>query len=280
MLKKRIFWQHFMTAIAGAASFATLVSFLFDCKPGSACWFWPVLLTALIVIVCFVFAWWMCRSKSSVEIEISTNFTLTIEEGNLLDRELSGVIVIPVNTHFNPHSIGRRTSVFFQFVQTLWKERMNELDEKIHKALREAKDFIKAEGTDDSHGYNTEYKLGTCIEIMDGGNIYVLVAAAEKDQKMSSSLQKSDYPKVIEKLFEFLAGKNYQKMIYLPLLGTGHRRLQKSYRRSLYFFLDAIEFKHSDLSFPDGVCLKLKSLQKSEINLTDVEHDFRLNIKG
>ncbi len=279
MLRKREFWSHLMTAVAGAASFATLITFLFGwnssgnntCNIGGA-----ITLTVFVLVICFVYAVAMCWQVKRIDIEISKNFKLTIEEGNLLDRNLTGVIVIPVNSCFNPQIVNRKESVFKSFIDSLWKDRLQRLKNSILEGLQSV---TAATGIEPDAALNRNYPLGTCIQIMDGGNVYVLVAAAEKDANNASTLKCSDYPKVIEGLFNYLGSGNFNSKIYLPLLGTGHGRLKKSPRRALYFMLDAIEFKHNALTFPQGVCIKLKSLQTSGINLNDIKRDFRLNLQ-
>ena len=270
-----------MTGMAGVSSGATLFSFLCNWKPDEVCWIWLLLIALGILGGCFLYAWWMSRSKKSVNIEINSTFILTIKEGNLFDSQLGEVTVIPVNTCFNPHSVERKSSVFYQFVHTYWEgeNRRRELDGKIQAALSKVNEKLIGKVAS-QEGYDNEYPLGTCIMIEDGGKKYVLVATARKVSAKGSDLALNEYPMILEELFQFLAKQRYQKTIYLPLIGMGHGQLKKSCRRSLYFLLDVIEFKQSDLSFPNGICLKLKSLRNAGINLTEVENDFKLNIKG
>ena len=75
--------------------------------------------------------------KKKINIRITEIFQLTVEEANLFDQK--GVMVIPVNDYFDTHvgdGIIDPKSVHGQFINKLFNNRLDELDQKIANSLK------------------------------------------------------------------------------------------------------------------------------------------------
>lgn len=149
------------------------------------------------------------------------------------------------------------------------------MDHQIENALASKKGM---EESDRKRGKNLKYDLGECISIRvpNSNNLYVLVVMTHFDKDNHAYLDHKDYPIVIDRLFKFLAGMGTDRRVYLPLIGSGLSRLNRSPQRILTFMLDAIDFKHSNQNFTQGLYIELHSL--SNVNLNQIEDLFLSNI--
>lgn len=274
------FWKNFISALATLASIATLITFLYNWRADCIHSWILIALSILILGICFAYGWWMTRRKKKISIDIHPSFKVTIEFGDLFDRDHQGIFVIPVNEYFDTEmkdSLVTPSSVMGTFINKYWNDRVSELDGKICKAL----DGIPSEkNAGRLLGKKYKYKFGTCANIKDGGNDYVLVVTTEKNDDGQSILSKKDYPVVIGELFNHLATIRPNRKIYMPLFGAGRGKMKRSLQRILSFLLDTIDFKHSELSLPSGVNIIIKKKYENKINLNSIESHFKDALKN
>lgn len=279
MFKDKDFWKNFVSALATLASLATLITFLFDWRAKCISSWILIALSILTIGICFTYGWWMIRRKKKISIDIHPSFKVEIEFGDLFDRNHQGIFVIPVNEYFDTQLedlLVTSSSVMGTFINKYWKDRVGELDDKIGRALN---GIPYEEEVGRQPGKRYKYKLGTCANIMDGGNDYVLVVTTKKNDAGQSILSKKDYPIVIEGLFKHLDSIRQKRKIYMPLFGTGRGKMKRSLERILTFLLDTIDFKHSDFSFPSGVNIIIKKAYENEVNLNNIANHFEKALK-
>lgn len=282
---KRKFWSHFVAALTVCASVCTLFSVVVGTFKDqslakgiidkvsnfSNCLAFIIILCALalIGILCSLYAKYQTKQKESIKIVIADNFKLTIKQGNLFNE--NGIIIIPVDQGLNTHvgdGIISPTSVHGKFITTYFEGRIDELDNKIQQSLD--KQGIVGQDFPDSlisaNAKRKKYELGTCVEILDGGNRYIWVVATEFVKKNHVSLNRKDYSKVIHDLFSFIEPRIGDESVYMPLIGAGNARLNCSPERILHYLVDYFGFSLSDKKFLGGVNIIIPSLKDIDLN--------------
>ncbi len=267
----KVFLNHFLVAIGAFASVMTMISFFFDIKwnvyPNIT---WVVIV--VILLVCIAYAYAQTLRKKKIKIRIAENFQLTIQEGNLFQQK--GVIVIPVNDYFDTHvgdGIIEPTSVHGQFIINLFSDRVKELDEKIMGSLK-LQGICGEEVPARQNGKNVKYPLGTCVDVMDGGNKYVWVVTTEFDKNNIARLSRDKLARVLDGLFshiELVCGKD---KVCMPVIGAGNARLNRSPERILHYIIDYCDFSLSEKKILGGV--EVVVLSAKEINLGRIERIF------
>ena len=265
-----------MTALAALASIATLVTFLFNWQTENNSSEFSAFLTLGIIGLCLFYAMAMMSMKKRILLTLNPRFEITIEQGDLFKKR--GIIVIPVNEYFDTivdDEIISSSSVHGKWIRNVWGCDILKLDALIEEELKSRKYDL------DSHrkrGKNKKYELGECvrIDVPENGNTYVLFALTHFDPDNHAYLKHEDFPKVMDRLMDYLAGIANEKQVYMPLFGTGLSRLNRSPQRILTFMIDAIDFKHSDSSFPNGLFIELYSM--NNIDLNQIEELFLNNI--
>ena len=265
------FFNHFLVAIGAFASMLTMVSFFFSIKWND----YPVLtwiVIAIIVLACLCYASLQVSRTTRISIKVSENFQLIVKEGNLFDQK--GVIVIPVNDFFDTHvgdGIIDSRSVHGQFINKLFLDRVEELDHKIEKSIHD-QGLTGVVVDSRVKGKSIKYPLGTCVDIMDGGNKYICVVTTEFDGDNVARLSKENLSKVVYGLFahlEIVAGCD---LVNMPVIGAGNARLNRSTERILHYLIDYFDFSLSDRKILGGVQILIPSLK--DINLNRIESIF------
>lgn len=268
------YWEYFFIALAALSSVVTLLGFIFESdinwKDISLCVKFIILI--LIIFGCMFYACLMTSRKSKITFKFNPQFILTIEEGDLFDKK--GIIVIPVNEYFDTHigdGIISSNSIHGKFVNSIFKDRIDELNTIITDALKNRPCEYNASR---QKGNKQKYELGTCIDVKEGDNIYVLVALTHFDKDNHAYLERKDFPIVFDKLIFHLNDISMQveKSIYMPLMGTGLSRLKRSPQRILNFLVDAIDFKYSGDTFPYGFFVEIYDI--NQVNLNQLENHF------
>lgn len=275
MDKMKRFFNHFLVAIGAFASVFTMVSFFFSIKwNDNPILTWGVI--AVIFITCLFYAFLQVSRKTKIVIKVSENFRLTVEEGNLFNQK--GVIVVPVNDFFDTHigdGIIDPKSVHGQFITSLFFDRLEELDSKIENSLN-AQGVKGSVVNSRTKGKNTKYPLGTCADVMDGGNRYICVVTTEFDENNIARLSKEDLSRVVLGLFthlEIIAGCD---TVSMPIIGAGNARLNRSAERILHYLIDYFDFSLSEKRILGGVHILIPTLK--EINLNRLESIFSKSV--
>lgn len=266
---------HFMAALAACASLCTLITtvlstfwkFLFFYK-----WLGIIIVVfafGVIMMFCYLYARIQTKQKESIKIVISENFKLTIKTGNLFNEK--GIIIIPVDQGLNTHvgdGIINPRSVHGQFINKYFEGRIDELDNKIQQSLD--KQGIVGQSFSDSfistNAKRKKYELGTCVEILDGGNCYIWVVATEYVDKNFVSLNRKDYSKVIHDLFTFIEPRIGDRSVNMPLIGAGNARLNCSPERILHYLIDYFGFSLSEKKIIGGVNIIIPSIKDIDLN--------------
>lgn len=265
----RNFLQQFTIALAAISSGVTCVAFLYQSNvncvlntPDK-----KVVVLVAIVILCCLYSCFMNHRKSRLAFNVNENFRLVIEKGDIFKKK--GVIVVPVNEYFDTHvgdGIISPKSVHGKWINRFYGDRISELDTLIEQKLKSA----PVMGTEARNkAKSNRYELGTCIDIDLDGNTYVLIALTHFDEHNHANVSRTEYAGVFDKLMHHLQCMQTESPIYIPLMGTGLSRLGRSPQRILNFLVDAIDFKYSDMTFPNGFNIEIFDM--AFVNLTDLD---------
>lgn len=265
------FLNHLLVALGAIASVLTMISFFFDIDwKNHPCLTWIVIVT--IVVICIVYACVQVSNKKKISIRITENFQLTVEEGNLFEQK--GVIVIPVNDYFDTHvgdGIIDPKSVHGQFINRLFVNRISELDQKISDSLSQ-QGITGEKAQPRKNGKDIKYQLGVCADVFDGGNRYVCVVTTEFDKDNIARLKREDLSKVVSGLFVHLETVAGRDAVYMPVIGAGNARLNRSVERILHYLIDYFDFSLSEKKILGGVHIEIPSVKN--INLNRIESIF------
>ena len=96
------FALHFVAILGTLSSIATLISFTLDKEitGGESVWV-PICVGIGILTISVLYALYQSHPKKSVELDITPNLKLTIQQANLLNQK--GIIVIGFNEYFDTH---------------------------------------------------------------------------------------------------------------------------------------------------------------------------------
>ena len=266
----RYYLKHFAAAIAALSAAATLITVLFNCSWIQTKWFYGVIGVAVVFVGSFLYAYCQTKSKKKIELNLSSELKLTIGEGDLFKQK--GVICIPFNEYFDTHVgdgvVGENT-LHGLFIKKYFGDRLNELNNKIQEGLSKNSFETHARRLDCCP--NKKYSLGTCVDVRDGENLYVLFALTHFDDNDIANLSRVEYAEVVLKLMEHVGKIAEGRCVYMPLFGTGLSRMKRTPQRVLLHLVDTIDFNDT-CSMPGGINIVVKSLNDVDINLTTLEH--------
>ena len=86
-------------------------------------------------------------------------------------------------------------------------------------------------------------------------------------------LEKKYFGDAIRGLMSHLHDMNNDRAVYMPVIGTGMSKLQRSHQRVLTYFLDCIDFTNES-SLPAGLNIVVYEGDKDKVNLSLVEEYF------
>ena len=268
-LMSKQYWKHFAAAIAALSAAATLLTVLFNFEWLKNCWLFGAIGTAFVLVGSHFYAKWQVRTKKQIDLTLSNEQKLTICEGNLFVQK--GIICIPFNEYFDTHvgdGVVRKDSIHGQFINNCYENRVEELDDLIRKALSPFEYKENKRRLNDCP--TRKYPLGTCVDIIDKENTYVLFALTHFDDNDKANLKRVEYTEVTHKLMDHLAEIAENRPVFMPLYGTGLSRLQRTPQRILIHLLDTIDFCDK-WSIPGGINIFIKSLDSIAVDLNTVE---------
>ena len=270
VIDMKLYWKHFMTAIAALSAAATLLTVLFPLDFIKVKWLYGAIGTIIVLAGSFAYACGQTRSKKKIVLTLSSELKLSILEGNIFEQK--GVICIPFNEYFDTHVgdgvVGENT-LHGRFINKYFKDRLDELNTKIQNGL--PSDGYEIHKRRQDYCPNKKYKLGTCVDIRDGENLYVLFALTHFDENDKASISRGEYTEVIRKLIQHLDDVVEDRAVYMPLFGTGLSRLKRTSQRILLHIVDSIDFNDT-CSIPGGIHVVIKSLSDVGVNLTGLEY--------
>lgn len=266
---RKEYWKHFAAAIAALSALATFATALFDLCWIKECLIFGTLGTILVILASCFYAKWQVRIKKKVVLTLYSEMKLTIKEGDLFEQK--GVICIPFNEFFDTHvgdGVVEKSSLHGLFINKYYGDRVKELDSRIRKLLPD--EFLDECKRRVDGCPKKRYELGTCVDIREGENTYVLFALSHFDKDDKANISRSEYAQVIEKLMEHLSKIVGNKPVYMPLIGAGLARINRTPQRILVHLVDILDFEDR-YSIPGGVNILIKSLNSVKVNLNTIE---------
>jgi hypothetical protein len=266
----RLFGKHFAVAIAALSSVATLLTVLFKLDWIKENWIYGIVGTVVVLGFSIIYALYLLRSKKNIVLDLSSELKLSISEGDIFQKK--GVICVPFNEYFDTHIGGGvvdKDSTHGKFIEKYFKDRIPELQEKIQKGLAGLKYENHSRRLDCCP--NRKYELGTCIDIRDGENIYVLFALTHFDDHDIANVSRAEYTEVVWKLMKHLNNMVEGRSVYMPLFGTKYSRMRRTPQRILLHLVDTLDFNDTFV-IPGGVNIIIESLGKVNVNLTTLEY--------
>lgn len=267
---KKQFWKLFATAIAALSAAATLSTALFNLDFVKESWIYGTIGGVVVIVGSLIFAGWQVRSAKSISLSLSSEQKVIISEDDLFQKK--GIICIPFNEFFDTHvgdGVVDKESVHGIFISKYFNDRIAELENKISKQLTGI-NSIECKRRIESCP-SKKYPLGTCVDIRDGENLYVLFALSHFNENDNAYLNRAEYTDVIQKLIDHLSTIAENKSVYMPLFGTGLTRLRRTPQRVLLHLIDTLDF-YEKLSIPGGINIVIKSLRSKNINLNTIEY--------
>jgi hypothetical protein len=267
-MKTRNYWKAFMAGIAGLSSITTLVSFLNQEITSSLSLGIQGLMASLIILLSLSYAYLVTRKRKQMSMYTNLQTNVIVEEGDIFKRK--GIIVIPVNEYFDTHvgnNIISKDSVHGKFVSTYFEHRVGELDQRIAEKLSK---LTPCENVERTPGKSAKYPLGTCIDIEDGGNRYVLFAFTHFDKNNVSYIDCKEFGPTVVALVNYLASISENVPVYMPLFGTNFGRMKQSPQRILTYILDMLAFYNAP-TILGGLHIEILSIDKQKIDLDKLE---------
>lgn len=271
------FLAAFVSMMGSLAAVATLATVVWHPIAGIP-WWVIVIYTVGILLACIIYAKWYTNRKNSIEIKISDALNVKVETCDILKAPDNNVTVIHVNEYFDTivnEKIISADSLHGKFINSLFKNRIDELDEKIARGLADKRQNVVAENVARKNGgKTTKYQLGTCIDFTEGRQQYVWVAFTHFNEEDHAYIERYEYAVVLSKLFEYLSQKANGRDVYMNILGTGFSRLNKSHQFMLMYLLQNIYFMDSiPLRGTLHICVPPEL--SSCVNLNEVELYFK-----
>lgn len=269
MIKK--FIRYFVEAFGTLASLATLIAFVYKWDTNEITPCGTFLFAVLIVLVCCIYAIYQTQPKKSVNL-LMRDFRINISFGDLFSKK--GIVVIPVNEFFDTivddRVIAHKT-IHGQFIDKYFSNNINNLDDMISQAL--AGEVQVTPRYQRNHAKTIPYPIGTCIDIVHNGITYVLFALTHFNEQDVAYLERKDFGLAIQGLMSHLHDMNNDRPVYMPVIGTGMSKMQRSHQRVLTYFLDCIDFTNES-SLPAGLNIVVYEGDKDKVNLSLVEEYF------
>ena len=153
------------------------------------------------------------------------------------------IIVIPVNTSFETHITTQSEKAQYQLVSDntlhgMWLSRMykagnkeTDLQERIDANLSSC-DVMSDGVSASSTGRKYCYPVGTISTIINGNNVFYLIAIAAFDEHSLSHSSAADIEKCVAALISHYDMYGQGDHLYIPLIGTGRSRANLSNQSS------------------------------------------------
>lgn len=279
-IKWKQFFKHFLDAVGTLSAFATLIAFVGPWKTPEYTSIGCILLVISIILISLVYTYFQMLSIRSLTIQMRPQLKVTIKEGDVLEEK--GIIVIPVNNFFDTivdDVIISKKSIHGQFVLQYLAENpdINQLNQLITDKLK--KRYHRSKTIYRSRGNTSSWNLGSCVDIEWKDNTYVLFAFTNFDKNNHAGISSAQVPNVLSKLMMHLSEIATDRPVFMPLFGTGLSRLGKSYKRTLLFLLDCIEYMSAEsVKIPSGLNIDIISLKATDINLDDIHSVLKTTI--
>ncbi len=274
----QLYLKHLIAALAAFSAIGTLVTMFFKFEWVKEHWYWGLIGLVIVIVFSIFYVRFQTYSKKKIVLQLSPKLKLTIMEGDLFEQK--GVVCIPFNEYFDTHVgdgvVGENT-LHGLFINKYFKDRIPELNAKITNELKQIS-FVEEHPRRIKGCPTKRYPLGTCINVRDGENIYVLFALTHFDDNDTAFVSRLEYTKVVNDLMKHLTATAEDKPVYIPVFGSGLSRLGRTPQRILYHLVDILDFDDT-CTINGGLNILIKSLENDNINLNSLEYIVNKGIK-
>lgn len=265
------FVKYFVEAFGTLASLATLIAFVYKWDTNKITPCGSLLFIVAILLICWGYAIFQTKPKNSITL-LMRDFRINISFGNLFSKK--GIVVIPVNEFFDTlvddHVIAHNT-IHGQFVDNYFSDNIDVLDSMISQALQNRAPAQQRYQRD--HAKLVPYPIGTCIDIVHNGITFVLFVLTHFNEQDVAYLERKDFGRAIDMLMDHLHDISNDRPVYMPIIGTGMSKMQRSHQRVITYFLDCIDFANT-ASLPAGLNIVVYDGDKDKVNLSLIEEYF------
>lgn len=277
-MKWKDIFRHMFAALGTLSAIATLIAFSYNWQAQKFTWLDTLLIIAILLTVSIIYTYFQMKTKKKISLSFG-NHRVVVEEADLFKGK--GVIVIPVNEYFDTQVddvVIDHNTLHGMFVDRYVRvHERGQLDTEISRQLQDLGNGRENPNRD--MGKTTKYPLGTCVQLEFEGNVYVLFALTKFDKTQHAHVDSEKIHNIILKLLKYLSRMDCNKPIFMPVFGTGKSRLGRTTQRMLLFLLDCIEFvADDDMNFQKGIHFRIYDLEKSGVNLDDIENVFNSNL--
>lgn len=265
------FFKHFMIALAGLSSLATLASFTYYWSVNTFPLYISIILGSIIVLICIIYATWQIVPKKSVSIKVSEILKVNIKVGDLFSYE-DHLIVIPVNEYFDvlvDNRIIAKSSVHGQFITKYFSnsyEAQTIIQSELAKLPNPEFTIVQR-----SSGLpQNKYKLGTAISVERAGVKFLLVAFTHFDSGNCAYLNINEIQAVVNKTYNAIRSHANGLPVAMPILGTGLAKIAITPKKMLQYLLLSLEISMPD-ERPSEVTFVIYSKDEDKYNLSQLE---------
>ena len=174
-----------------------------------------------LLVACF-----LSRSKRVFRYQLK-NRDVTIEIHIANAFEVSGDLVVPINTTFDTNLDGRipkAHSIQGEFTRRYYDSEVSHLDLDIDKELTK-EDYHYEEPPEKTRGKKRRYPIGTVIQLERSNRLFYLVANTHINNAGVASTTIDNLRESLAELWYYISEKGSKGDIVIPLLGTGKARL-------------------------------------------------------
>ena len=264
------FFSHFMTALAGLSSLATLISFAYywNTQKFSLCA--SITLGSVILFICIGYAIWQVVPKKSLSITINEILKVNIKVGDLFSYK-NHLVVIPVNEYFDTivdNKVIAKSSIHGQFITKYFTD-SNEAQKSIQNELAKLSDPQFSIGQRSLELPQKKYKLGTAISIIKDDIKFLLVAFTHFDNDNCAYLDNDEIQPVINQTYSAIRSHANGLPVVMPVLGTGLAKIAITPKKMLQYLLLNLEISRPDKR-PSEVDFIIYSKDKNKYNLSQL----------
>ena len=265
------FFSHFMTALAGLSSLATLVSFEYNWTVQEISLCTTIVLGSVILLICISYAVWQVIPKKSLSITINEILKVNIKVGDLFSYR-DHLIVIPVNEYFDTlvdNKVVAKSSIHGQFIDKYFTH-SNDLRAVIDAELTKLSNLQYSTVQRSSGLPQRKYELGTAISVENAGTKFLLVAFTHFDSNNCAYLDVHAIQAVVNKTYNAIRSHANGLPVAMPILGTGLAKIAITPKKMLQYLLLNLEISMPDKR-PSEINLIIYSKDKRKYNLNQLE---------
>lgn len=269
------FFSHFMTALAGLSSLATLASFTYYWNVQRFPLCASLIIGSVILLICIGYAIWQIIPKNSLSLKISEILKVTIKVGDLFSYR-DHLIVIPVNEYFDTlvdNKVIAKSSIHGQFINKYFTN-SDEAENIIQSELAKLPNPRYSEEDRSFSLPQKKYELGTAISLDQRGVKFLLVAFTHFDNNNCAYLNVDEIQSVVNRTYNAIRYHANGLPVAMPILGTGLAKIAITPKKMLQYLLLNLEISMPDKR-PSEVNFVIYSKDKEKYNLNQLENLYK-----